>query len=128
MSSDLDEVFGPGEDRVIEVTIFVPSADRNGNPIRDQLAWREKAIHLLADLYGAATALGPAVGVWKNPRTGQLIRDEPILVYAYVSERDVYDLRKLARLKDFCINMGTKTRQGEVMLKIGDRLYYIETW
>ncbi len=85
-------------------------------------------MHVLADCFGGATALGPVDGTWKNPRTGQMIREKPVLVYTYVSEQDIQDLEKLARLREFCLTMGDETRQGEVQLKIGDRLLYIETW
>jgi hypothetical protein len=123
-----DQVFGAGGSRVVEVTIFVPSADRDGKPIRDQEAWRERAMQVLAELYGGATALAPSDGIWKNPQTGQMIREKPILVYTYVSEEAIHDLEKLAGLREFCLKMGAETKQGEVLLKIGDRLLFIETW
>ncbi len=82
----------------------------------------------MGNLFGAATANAPADGVWKNPKTGQLIREKPILVYTYVSEDDAQDTDKLKALGDFCRQMGKATRQGEVALKIGDRLMLVPTW
>jgi hypothetical protein len=128
LATEFDAVFGAREDRVVEVTIFVPSADQNGKPIRDQQQWCEKALNLLGNLYGGATSLGPAEGVWKNPKTGQLVREEPILVYTYATEHDIHEVSKLRRLRDFCVELGKTTRQGEVALKIGDRLMFIPTW
>ena len=128
MVRELDDVFGQGGRRVVEVTIFVPSADRDGKLIRDQEEWSKRALDFLGDLYGGATTLGPVEGVWKNPKTEQLVHEKPFLVYTYVTEDDIHDERKLKHLRDFCVEMGTKTRQGEVALKIGERLMFIETW
>lgn len=128
MGREIEDVFGPSAIRVVEITIFVPSADRDGRPIRNQKGWRDRALGVLGDVFGGATALGPADGVWKNPQTGQLVRDKPILVYTYVSESDAQDASKLTRLREFCEEMGKKTRQGEVGLKIGQHLMYIPTW
>src|SRR5438876_4861847 len=106
--------------------IWIPSADRDGNPCDDQEVWKEKALELLARLFGSgATAMPPADGAWLNPKTRKLIREKPITVYCYVTERQVNDARLTSELGRFCFTMGKALNQGEVALRVGERFFLV---
>src|SRR4029079_11701198 len=111
---------GERRKRVLLV-LFVPSADRNGNPVPQQTAWVDEALRTLGDLFGGATASPQARGVWRDDeRGGALVFDEPIVVHCYTTPEDIEDDAKLAGLGKFCRRMGRATNQGEVGLVIGD--------
>ena len=103
--------------RRVLLVLFVPSADRAGKPLPNQEEWKQKALHLLGELYGGATAMPKAEGVWRDDDNGgKLIVDFPILLHCYLTEEQAYDRKLLARLGEFCLRMGKDLRQGEVAL------------
>lgn len=82
-----------GGEPFVQLIVFIPSADRDGKPRPDQAEWKDKALRFLAECFGkGATAMPRAEGVWVNPQTNQLIRDEPILIYCFVTVAQVSDL------------------------------------
>lgn len=96
-----------------QITIFIPSVDRVGEPI-DQEQWREKALAVLGRLFRGATAFPPGRGVWRDDeRGGELVFEEPIMVTSYVSPLDMDD-GALRELRKFLHQMGRETNQGEV--------------
>jgi len=103
------------------VVLFVPSADRAGNPIAHQATWVDAALSCLGKLYGGATAYPKARGVWRDDeRGGTLIMDEPVVIHCYTTPEDVEKEENLVALGAFCRRMGRETNQGEVGLVIGD--------
>ena len=60
----------------------------------------------------------PAKGMWYNPETKEIVKEDPILVHAYASEKDSEDESKVATIGSFCRRMGRETNQGEVALII----------
>ena len=63
--SDFREQLGAGPPAgTLQVTLFVPSVDRDGKPI-GQDRWREDALRTLGRLFRGATAFPPGRGVWR---------------------------------------------------------------
>src|SRR5437762_10081080 len=109
-----------GHKRVLLVLVN-PSTDREGRPFSGQAAWVNRALEVLGNLYGGATAYPKAQGVWRDDdRGGALVFDEPVVMQCYTTPEDVQNATKLAELARFCRLMGRETNQGEVGLVIGD--------
>ena len=89
--SDLHAALGAGPPAgVDQVTLFVPSVDREGSPI-DQAYWTEQALATFGQLFRGATAFPPGRGVWRDDqRGGALVYDETQMVLSYV-ESGVFD-------------------------------------
>src|SRR6184192_2670845 len=71
------------------VVIFVPSQDRNGQPI-DQEYWVDQILSTLGRLFRGATAYPRGRGVWRDDaRGGALLKEEPVIVFCYAAEQSV---------------------------------------
>lgn len=81
---------------------------------------------MLSKFGEGATAMPPCDGAWRNPATGDLLREDVILVYSYVSAEKFES--GIGRLREFLHRMGRDTGQGEVMCEINDRLYKIRSY
>lgn len=102
------------------LVLFIPSVDRHGKSIA-QAKWVEKALQVLGELFGGATAFPQGRGVWRDDaREGKLVHDEPVVIQCYTTARAIS--KSTTRLREFLIQMGTATRQGAVGLVI-DRDY-----
>src|SRR5437763_14989360 len=67
------------------VVVFVPSQDRNGQPI-DQEYWVDEVLTTLGRLFRGATAYPRGRGVWRDDaRGGVLLKDEPVIVFSYAA-------------------------------------------
>src|SRR5260370_19574381 len=68
------------------IVIFVPSQDRDGQPI-DQEFWVDEVLTTLGRLFRGATAYPRGRGVWRDDaRGGALLKEEPVIVFSYVAE------------------------------------------
>jgi hypothetical protein len=105
--------------------LFIPSKDREGNDLADQQMWASAAGRLLSELFGGATQMPPAKGMWLNEETGQIITEEIILVHCYARSSHVNDEARVRQLAEFLHRMGRETNQGEVVVVIGDVLHRI---
>jgi hypothetical protein len=104
------------------VQVFIPSVDRNGDPIPgSQQAWVEECLAVLGELFGGATAFPPSRGVWRAP-DGNLVYDDTVIVFSYVDEADLIGSAGES-LRDFLMRLGRETNQGEVGVFI-DGTYY----
>jgi hypothetical protein len=102
--------------------MFVPSVDRDGQPI-DQERWRDEALTTLGRLFRGGTAFPPGRGVWRDDaRGGSLVFDDTVLVTSYAAAAELTDLT-LAELRRFLHRMGRDARQGEVGVVI-DSTYF----
>jgi hypothetical protein len=119
MSETLHEALGAGPPAGVEqVTLFVPSVDRDGEPI-DQAYWTEQAITTFGTLFRGATAFPPGRGVWRDDeRGGVLVYDDTQMVTSYVSGATLRDDEVLKRLRGFLCRMGREANQGEVGIVI----------
>lgn len=119
MSEELHEALGAGPPAGVEqVTLFVPSVDREGEPI-DQAYWAEQAITTFGNLFRGATAFPPGRGVWRDDeRGGALVYDDTQMVVSYVSGEILGDEEVLKLLRGFLCRMGREANQGEVGIVI----------
>lgn len=116
----ISKKFGASKHGTSLLVLFIPSVDRDGQPI-DQKVWVEKALEFLGVNFGGATAFPKARGVWRDDqRDGKLVFDEPVVVQCYTSLASLEDLAD--ELRHFLISMGKATLQGAVGLVI-DREY-----
>lgn len=101
----------------VQITLFVPSVDRDSQPINREL-WCRAALEVLGKLFRGATAFPPGRGVWRDDdQGGVLVFDETVLVTSYAAAVDVTETA-LAELRRFLHRMGREARQGEVGLVI----------
>lgn len=102
------------------LVIFIPSVDRQGEPI-DQEHWEAEALTVLGQLFGGATAFPQGRGVWRDDeRGGRLVFDAPVIIQCYTSFEAID--RGAGELRSFFVRMGEETRQGAVGFVI-DRTY-----
>lgn len=63
------------------VVVFVPSKDRDGQPI-DQDHWVDEVLMTLGRLFRGATAYPRGRGVWQDDeRGGTMLPEEPVIVF-----------------------------------------------
>jgi hypothetical protein len=106
------------------LVLFIPSADRYGDSLgkKAQDRWIHKALKVLGEKMGGATAFPRGLGVWRDDaRGGKLVWDKPVLIQCYTGEETLE--QHAGTLRDFLVEMGTETHQGAVGLVI-DRDYY----
>jgi hypothetical protein len=106
------------------LVLFIPSADRFGESLgkKEQRRWVRKALKVLGEHMGGATAFPRGLGVWRDDaQEGKLIWDRPVLIQCYTLEETLE--QQAAALRSFLIEMGTETRQGAVGFVI-DRDFY----
>lgn len=105
------------------VQVFVPSVDRDGDPIPGgHPLWVERTLETMALLFGGATAFPPSRGAWRDDdRGGTILVEDVSIVFSYVNEAD---MSKAAQpLYEFLMRLGRDTSQGEVGLFV-DGVYY----
>lgn len=111
----------------LQVTIFVPSVDRLGNPIAQE-RWAEECLKVLGRLFRGATAFPPGRGVWRDDaQDGELVFDDTVLVTAYV-DPELLATDTLAELRRFLHRIGREANQGEVGVVIGGEYYGIVSY
>jgi hypothetical protein len=104
------------------IVIFVPSRDRD-DQIIDQEYWVDEVLTTLGRLFRGATAYPRGRGVWRDDeRSGTLIKEEPVIVFSYVSEADM-TTNALSELYRTLSRMGREANQGEIGVVI-DGTYY----
>ena len=106
---NIADAFGASEGRDQRFAIYVPNHDKDGNAVA-QDTWVNKALTLLSDICGGATAMPPIRGAWLNAASGNLILEEPVLVYTYI-DPDEFE-RRLAEVVQLVQEIGKQTRQG----------------
>ena len=120
---NLVEALGAAEEAALDrITIYVPSRDRDGNPV-DFESWVTRTLELLSQVGGGATRMPPAQGAWLNPDSKALIIEEVTLVYSYIDADAL--LARLPDLRRLLHEMGRALKQGEVVIEVNDRFYRI---
>jgi hypothetical protein len=119
---DIIAAFGGTNDYGQRFAIYVPNKDRDGAPV-DQATWIDAALQLLTEIAGGATAMPPVTGAWRNPQTGRVVIEEPVVVYAYVKPTPF-----VARLPDMAAEqrMGRETNQGAIALEFDGNFFTVE--
>ena len=106
------------------LVVFVPSKDRNGEPI-DQDHWVDEVLSTLGRLFRGATAYPQGRGVWRDDeRGGTLITEQPVIVFSYVAQQDL-TAEALSELYRTLSRMGRETNQGEIGVVIDGKYYGI---
>jgi hypothetical protein len=109
------------------IVVFVPSKDRNGQPI-DQDYWVDEVLTTLGKLFRGATAYPRGRGVWRDDeRGGVLLREEPVIVFSYAPEGSL-TAGALTDLYRTLSRMGRGARQGEVGTVIDGKYYGITAY
>jgi hypothetical protein len=90
----------------------------------NQAPWIDAALRLLTDIAGGATAMPPVTGAWRNPQTGQVVIEEPVVVYAYVKPASF--VARLPDLAAFVRRMGRETNQGAIALEFDGNFFTVE--
>jgi hypothetical protein len=110
-------------EKAVLIVLFVPSVDRDSQPIEQEL-WMTRSLELFGGLFGGATAFPKARGVWRDDRRGgRLVWDEPVIVHCYASRTDIQRATSQVAIGEFCAEMCRATNQGEVGLVI-DNVYH----
>jgi len=106
------------------VVVFVPSKDRDGQPI-DQEYWVNEILQTLGRLFRGATAYPRGKGVWRDDqRGGTLLTEEPVLVFSYVADPDL-SIEALGDLYKTLSRMGREAKQGEIGVVIDGKYFGI---
>ena len=107
-----------------QVTLFIPSLDRDGRRI-DQDKWVLEALRLLGGLFRGATAFPPGLGVWRDDlRGGRLLEEMTVIVTSYTNPED-HTSENLQELSDFLHRFGVEAHQGEVGIVVSDEYFGI---
>jgi len=103
-----------------QVTLFLPSVDREGSPI-DQEQWRDEALAVFGDLFRGGTAFPPGRGVWRDDdRGGALVFDDTVMLTSYVEPALLDNEVVVERLRAFLHRLGREGHQGEVAIVVDD--------
>lgn len=81
-----------------------------------------ECLSVMGHLFGGATAFPPGLGVWRDDESKDLVFDETVVAFAYVSEEEVNG-ESGKELFSFLARMGRETSQGEVGV-LFDGAYY----
>ena len=80
---NIAEAFGATEGRDQRFAIYIPNKDKRGKPV-EQEKWVNKALLLLSEICGGATAMPPVRGAWLNEERQDLVVEEPVLVLSLI--------------------------------------------
>ncbi len=106
------------------LVLFVPSKDRDGNPV-DQDYWVDEVLTALGRLFRGATAYPRGRGVWRDDeRGGVLLKEEPVIVFSYIAQ-ELLTSAGLGELYRTLSRMGREANQGEIGVVIDGQYYGI---
>ena len=120
---NIAEAFGASGGREQRFAVYIPDKDKDGNPI-EQAKWIEKTLRLLSEICGGATAMPPIRGAWLNKESGNLVVQEPVLVYTFI-EPDEF-AKRLQEVVHLVREMGKETRQGQMAIEFNQTFYLID--
>ncbi len=109
------------------VILIIPShykENKKDKPLKDQEIWAASAMDLFAELYTGATAFQTFQGIYKD-NEGEVHRDKPILIEAYVERSKLVDEATLQQLLAFAKRMGRETKLKAVAVIINDVFHEI---
>ena len=66
----------------------------------------------------------PVTGAWLNPESGELIIEEPVVVYSYVDGEKF--MQHLDELVAFVNELGRKTNQGQIAFEFDGEFYLVD--
>lgn len=122
ISTDIATAFGASA-RGQKFSLYIPNQDQHGNPV-DQARWVESALRLFSDLFGGATVFPDVRGAWLNQETRKLVIEEPQIIYSFVTAQMFED--GIARLRQFMLDMGRQTNQGQIGFEFDGTLFLLD--
>src|SRR5262245_49850689 len=84
------------------LVLYIPSVDRRGKSLGkdEQSRWVRRALEVLGEHLGGATAFPRGMGVWRDDaQGGRLVWDQPVLIQCYTREEVLEE--KSGPLRDF---------------------------
>lgn len=103
-----------------KITVYIPST--NGvNTEADNTKHVEATAKLLSNFFGGATST-QAVGYWMSDEAG-LVKEHPVLVYAYAKEEDF--IKNIDLIIDYCVQLKNELKQEAISLEVDNQLYFI---
>lgn len=121
---DIIEKLGGRSDFGERFSVYVPSKDRNDNPI-DTDFWRQEALSILATLGQGATIMPEMQGLWLGPK-GEEVFEDVVVVYTFIIPETF--LARIDQLREFLHRMGRETNQGAVACEFDGCFFTIETF
>ena len=109
-----------------KIAIYIPNKDKNSNVIPNEMhgRWIDQCIDLLCEICGGATQMPPARGIWLNTDTQKQVREEPVIIYAYVSDNNKFSAN-LSKIKAWIQTVGREGNQGQIAVEWNQTLYLI---
>ena len=120
---NLGALLGTTDGASIQVlTLYIPSKDRHGRPVRNQRRWVLRAATLLAEIGGGVTIMPRMRGGWLKPKGG-ILWEDTVLMYTYIRTQPFLD--RVTELRSFVHRLGRETNQGEVVVEFDDMMFRI---
>ena len=132
---DLGEILGAAEEASIQqLTLYIPSKDKNGGEIEDIGTWIREAREVLTVIGRGSTAMPPADGTWlrTDVKSVEELKEEDVLwekttlIYTYVDPDRLE--RSLGALRGFLHRFGRETNQGEVAFEFDGDFFRISKY
>ena len=120
---NIAEAFGASAAREERFAVYIPNKDKDGYPV-EQEQWIEKALRLLADICGRATAMPPIRGAWLNKESGTLVVEEPVLVYTFIEPGEF--AKRIEEIVCLVHEIGRETGQGQMAIEFNQTFYLID--
>jgi hypothetical protein len=105
-------------------TLYIPDKNRHGQYI-DSDTWISRAMQLLTEINGGATALPAARGMWKDDR-GNILDERTVIVYSFIKPERFFE--RLPVIRAFLHRFGRETDQGEVLIEYGSSAMWIDEY
>lgn len=103
-----------------KIMIYIPSTQGVSSEV-DNSRYVEATAKLLSNCFGGATST-QAVGYWVSDSEG-LVKEHPVLVYAYAQESDF--IKNIDLIIDYCFQLKEELKQEAISLEIDNKLYFI---
>lgn len=117
---DLVAAFDGQPMRADRFSIYIPNKDRTGAPVA-QAPWVDAFLDLLTDINGGASALPAMTGAWRDPETGIVVIEEPVVVYTFIDAAQFES--RLGEIVELVKKMGRETNQGEVAMEFNGEFF-----
>lgn len=119
-SGDLCTLLAPCKStQAIRLALHVPDKNCDGEPINHSL-WITKTVQLFSHYFGGATVSAKHQGFWLNPLSKKLIEENTSVVMVFADPELLG--RYISGVRRHVLRFGHETRQGEVMLEVGNRI------
>lgn len=103
-----------------KITIYIPST-QGVSAEADNSKHIEATAKLFSNCFGGATST-QAVGYWMSDTEG-LVKEHPVLVYAYAQEEDF--IKNIDLIIDYCFQLKEELQQEAISLEVDNKLYFI---